>query len=143
MYLPAPSDTETVRVDKTARLRADVSATDSSNAAFVRTLVVNETGSLSGIVTDNENRPLASTTVYAETSVAEGERFTLSPAEADLLETADGPLAVLNATWVVAVGGTGQSFEVKGYNLTEEAIDRRFSVESRLGVEASNGLREV
>ncbi|PSQ38936.1 hypothetical protein BRD13_05050 [Halobacteriales archaeon SW_5_70_135] len=142
VYFPTPSTTETVRVNKTAQVRDDVTATDSSNATFVRTVIINETGSLSGIVTDNENQPLPSTTVYTEEFTVEGQQLTLEPNDSSALANADEPLDVLNATWVIT-GPTGRSIERKGYDLTEEAVDRRFSVETELNVNASNGLTEA
>jgi len=115
------NDTTTEAV-KTATLEEDSSVTDSSNVTFVGVLTF-ESGSISGIVTNEQNEPLENSIVFTEEFVTQGgDIFTLTPDDENLFENLpqnrqDAQDEVLDAEFTLTDEADNETYTLTGERL--------------------------
>jgi hypothetical protein len=125
VLLETEQNDTTLSAQKTATLETDSTVTDSSNVTFVGT-VVYETGSLSGIVTNENNEPLPNSVVYVEEFEDDaGNEYSIEPV-ATPFEPVDRQDA-LDTEFVVTDESTGESRTVTGNQLRSLEIDQLFT----------------
>lgn len=125
VLLETEQNAATLTAQKTATLETDSTVTDSSNVTFVGT-VVYETGSLSGIVTNEDNEPLPNSVVYVEEFEDAGEnRYTIEPVNAPFIP--EDRQDALDSEFVVTDVSTNESVTVTGEELRNFEVDQEFT----------------
>lgn len=125
VLLETEQNASTLNAQKTATLETDSTVTDSSNVTFVGT-VVYETGSLSGIVTNEDNEPLPNSVVYVEEfEDAGGNSYTIEPVNTPFLP--DDRQDALDSEFIVTDESTGENVTVTGEDLRSLEVDQLFT----------------
>jgi len=109
---------------KTATLEENTAVTDSSNVTFLGTIEL-ESGSVSGIVTNEDNEPIVDSVVYVNEFVTQGGQvFTIEPTES-VEDTSREE--ILETEFVVTDEDTNTSVTVTGAELQDFNAESQFS----------------
>lgn len=129
--------TSDILTNKTAVLGNDASATDNSTVLFLGTINF-DTGSVSGIVTNEDNEPIIDSVVYvAEFETQNGTTFTIEPVE-NIDET--NRQGVLESNFTITDQSSGENVTVTGAELAEFDFEGNFTRVSVDGVESTTLL---
>lgn len=125
VLLETEQNASSLSAQKTATLETDSTVTDSSNVTFVGT-VVYETGSLSGIVTNEDNEPLPNSVVYVEEFEDNSSNtYTVEPVNAQF--SPEDRQDALDSEFVVTDETTNESVTVTGEELRNFEVDQEFT----------------
>lgn len=135
VLLETAQNASTLSTQKTATLTEDTSVTDSSNVTFVGVVEYETSGSISGIVTNEDNEPLPNSVVYtAEFTDNDGNTFEISPVEP--IED-DDRAAVLNAEFNITDVADDRTVTVTGADLAQSEGGYDFADFERISLNGS------